>query len=101
MFLDAFSEGLEVFYLKSAIEAFPDLFEQLFVASDTCSPNDVLSILQFRDDLAANPEQLRVAGFLKSVIRKLDETGKVVPALKSLARGSWAHAIHSFWLNGF
>lgn len=73
VFLDAFSEGLEVFHLKTAINTFPELFRELFVASDACSPNDVLAILQFDEDLG--PQEQRVMNYFKKAIQKLNETG--------------------------
>jgi len=49
VFLDAFAEGLGIFHLKTAINAFPELFKELFIVSDTCSSSDVLVILHFDD----------------------------------------------------
>lgn len=73
VFLDAFAEGLEVFSIKRGISAFPEIFRALFVASDMCCPEDILSILHF-DELDDNSR--RVAEYLKSVIQKLGESGK-------------------------
>ena len=79
VFLDAFSEGLEVFHLKTAINTFPELFRELFVASDACSPDDVLAILHFDEDLG--PQEQRVLNYFKKAIRKLNETGTYSPPL--------------------
>ena len=73
VFLDAFTEALEVFHLKSAIHTFPELFKGLFVASDDCSPEDVLAILHF--DVNLDAEEQRVAGYMKNAIEQLNETG--------------------------
>ena len=40
VFLDAFAGGLEVFHLKTAMNTFPELLRELFIASDECSPSD-------------------------------------------------------------
>ena len=72
VFLDAFVEGLELFHIGSAIRAFPSLFEELFVASGSCCPADVLSILNFKDSKKSDS---RVARLLKSTILKFDESG--------------------------
>ena len=74
VFLDSFAEGLEVFHIRSAIRAFPILFEELFVASGSCSPADVLSVLQFKD----TESDCRVARLLKSAVSKFDESGRHV-----------------------
>ena len=73
VFLDAFTEGLEIFHLKTAINTFPELFKELFIASDTCSSSDVIAILHF-DDICG-PEEQRVANYLKDAIQVLNETG--------------------------
>ena len=74
--LDCFAEGLEVFSARSAIQAFPDLLEELFVASESCSPQDVLAILHFEEGFEQDPDKLRVAGYLKACIERLDEAGE-------------------------
>lgn len=73
---DCFGEGLEVFSLRTAINAFPDLLEQLFVSSDSCSSEDVLSILKFGENFEGDAEKSRVAGYFKNCIRKLGESGE-------------------------
>ena len=72
--MDSFADGLEVFGLKSGISAFPDLFQELFLASDTCSPEDILSILHLSD--LESDDEAKVAGYLKTAIRRLSESGK-------------------------
>lgn len=86
IFLDAFAEGLEVFYLRTGIQAFPDLFQELFVAADTCSPDDVLGILKFQCD---DSESSKIAGYLKSSIKKLDESGTKFGVCHTLAPLLW------------
>lgn len=76
VFFDALSDGLEVFHLKAAVNAFPILFEPLFVASGKCLPGDVLGILRFEQALEGNRE--RVSGYLKNFIGKLSEPGECV-----------------------
>ena len=63
VYLDAFAEGLEVFHLKTAINTFPKLFKELFVASDACTPSDVIAILHFDEDLG--PEKKRVERYME------------------------------------
>ena len=45
-YLDQLMEGLQEFKLASAMKAFPDVFEPLFVATDKCAPQDVINILR-------------------------------------------------------
>ena len=45
----------------------------MFVASDACSPDDVLAILRFNEDLG--PQEQQVMNYFKKAIRKLNETG--------------------------
>ena len=73
VYLDCFAEGLEAFKVRSAICIFPELFEQLFVAAEECSIADVLSAMQFPEKI--NPEEEKVAGYLKFAIEQLDERG--------------------------
>ncbi len=63
-----------MFHIASAIHAFPSLFEELFVASDKCCPDDVLSVLEYGSDAERD---CRVAGFLKSALMTFDESGAV------------------------
>lgn len=76
VFLDCFGEGLEVFSLRTAINAFPDLLEGLFVSSDSCSPEDVLAIVKFSENFESDVEKSRVAGYFKNSVRKLEESGE-------------------------
>ena len=71
VFRDSFLEGLEVFDVKTGIFAFPDLFQELFVASSTCTSEDVIEILKVHGD-----GEVRVKEFLLNAIRKLNEMGK-------------------------
>ncbi len=73
VFLDAFAEGLEVFKIRSAINLYPEMFKTLFVASDTCTPDDVIATLNM--PYTMSPEHQRIAGYLKDCIKQLDETG--------------------------
>ena len=58
LYLDAFTEGLAVFQLRTAIATFPELFKELLVATDVCSSSDVLDILHFHTNLG--PEEQRL-----------------------------------------
>ncbi len=75
IFLDAFSDGLEVFKLKSAINVFPELFKDLFVASDKFSPDEVLGVLRF--PLLMSDEEVVIADYLRNCILKFTEKGTV------------------------
>ena len=75
IFLDSFAEGLEVFYLKTGINAFPDLFMELFVASDECCPDDILSILHF-DNYDCEAPEGQIVMFFQNTIKKLNQSGK-------------------------
>ena len=68
--------GLEVFSLWTAINAFPDLLEGLFVSSDSYSPEDVLAIVKFSENFESDVEKSRVAGYFKNSVRKLEESGE-------------------------
>ena len=63
-----------MFSIKSGISAFPDLFEEFFVVSESCSPKDVLSILQLDLD-DCHDDKLKVAGYLKNTIKRMCESG--------------------------
>ncbi len=73
VYLDAFSDGLEVFRMRTAIHLFPHLFKDLFIPSDTCSSDDVLAVLKFRTDLTT--EEQRVTEYLLKFIRHIEEKG--------------------------
>lgn len=74
--LDSFAEGLEVFHLKTAISAFPEEFQDLFVATAPCSPEAVLDIVQMPplDD----EDKTRVASIFKSALTRMSELGEQV-----------------------
>lgn len=73
LYLDAFAEGLETFQLRTAITTFPELFKELFVASDVCSPTDVLAIFHFDENLG--PEEERLRTYFHDAMMQLTETG--------------------------
>ncbi len=73
VFIDAFAEGLEVFKIRSAINLYPEMFKALFVASDTCTPDNVIATLSM--PCTMSPEDQRIAGYLKDCIKQLDESG--------------------------
>jgi hypothetical protein len=72
LMLHHLGDGLELFLLRSAIQAFPDMFKPLFVTSGCCRPHDVLAILKCGSELEGNHE--RVASYL---IQKLEEPGEL------------------------
>ena len=65
-----------ILHMRTAINAFPDLLEQLFVSSDSCSPEDVLAILKFSENFEGDAEKSRVASYFRNSIRKLEESGE-------------------------
>ena len=65
-----------MFSIRAAIQAFPDLLEELFVASEACSPEDVLAILHFEEGFQEDPDMVRVAGYLKACVGRLEENGE-------------------------
>ena len=52
-----------MFSLRSAINAFPERLEPLFVAPDSCSAEDVLGIVTFEAGFEADPAKFRVAEY--------------------------------------
>ena len=66
-----------MFSLRSAINAFPEIFEPLFVALDSCSAEDVLGIVQFEEGFEEDPAKLRVAEYFRACIQGLEEDGKL------------------------
>ena len=76
---DELSDGLEVFHLWAAMNAFPTLFEPLFVASATVTPEDVLQIINFKRPMDSRQEL--VAGYLNNVVKKLGEQGEQVKSI--------------------
>lgn len=85
--LDSLADGLEVFSLKSAISAFPDQFQELFVASGSCSAEAVMSIVQLAP--LDNEEKIRVAGHFKSALKGMSESGKWKFGLGPVRRGDY------------
>ena len=83
--LDAFTDGLEEFKIKSGINAFPDLFCELFVASSSCSPEDVISIICLHE---VDDEKMTCARYLKGAIKKMCESGNtiVTPYMHGIGR---------------
>ncbi len=73
-FLDAFAEGLEFFRLRTAINTFPELSQELFVPSDACTPSDVHAILHFDEDFGTR-RAVSIANYMKNAIQQLNETG--------------------------
>jgi len=73
VYLDAFSDGLEVYRLRTAINLFPKRFKDLFVSSDSCSPGDVLAVLKFPSEM--NSDEERVANYLRKYVRRLQQEG--------------------------
>ena len=62
-----------MFQLRTAITTFLESFKELFVASDVCSPTDVLAILHFDENLG--PEEERLRTYFHDAMRELTETG--------------------------
>lgn len=86
---DALGEGLEVFRLWTAIRAFPTLFEPLFVASGTVTPEDVVRVIRFERPLDGDQE--RVAGYLLNIVRKkFSEQGEHVSTCVILYHSSFS-----------
>ena len=75
-----------MFSLRSAINAFPERLEPLFVAPDSCSAEDVLGIVTFEAGFEADPAKFRVAQYFKSCIQELGEDGECVPSGLDLER---------------
>ncbi len=74
VFLDALTDGLEMFKLKTAINMFPDLLKCLFVASDTClRSSHVIGMLEFPRTMDGDEE--RVAEYLKNCLNNFGEKG--------------------------
>ena len=68
---------MEVFSLRSAIQAFPESFEPLFVAPESCSPEAVLDVVTFQEGFAEDPAKLRIAGYFRSCVQGLEEDGEL------------------------
>lgn len=66
-----------MFGLRSGIVAFPDLFKELFVASDMCSPDDVLSIIHYQKVNDEDECQLKIIEYLENSIKSFSESGIV------------------------
>ena len=75
VYLDAIASGLEEFKVLSAMKCFPDLFMEMFVASDkVVTASDVLGVLKFPAEMS--PQEKNVADHIGECLENLSSDGE-------------------------
>ena len=88
---DALVTGLQAFNLITALQAFPDLFQPLFVASPPCTPEEVWQLLRFEQKCEESEDRVRVASWLKRFVTDLSTSVSIIGrhVLPSLGPHHW------------
>lgn len=71
--VDAISEGLELFKLRTAIEIFPEQFKHFFILKQ-CVPSDIVGCLHFS---SCSGQEKRIEGLIKKTIETMDNSGTI------------------------